>query len=127
MRVVVGAALLLATVGCVTARATMLVPTGGLVPVPADQVRIYLEPADVPASCREIALIETEGDASSTNRAEMIEAARRKAGSVGANALVLGEMEEPSTGRQVANAILGIRADRRSQMVAFLCEETEEK
>lgn len=108
--------------GCVSARATMLVPAGNLTPVPPEDVRIYLDEDDVPESCEQIALINAEGNANATNRSQMLEAIRRRAGSVGANAVVTGEVEEPSTGRAVASALLGISADRRTEVVAYLCD-----
>jgi len=115
------AATVLLLAGCVSARATMLVPGAGMAPVPPDQVTIYLSAAEVPEHCERIALITTSGSATGTSTAATYEAARRRAGKIGANAILVDEIREPSTGRQVANAVLGVNADRKGEMLAYRC------
>jgi len=107
--------------GCVSARATMLVPGGQQPPVPEDQVTVYLQETEVPSTCQRYALIHTAGDVDMTGETEMINAAKRRAGKIGANAIVLGSVREPSSGRRVAAAVFGVSKDRKSQMVAYRC------
>lgn len=111
---------LLLLAGCVSARATMLT-ANSYAPVPENEVRIFLNEDEAPAECERIALIHTEGDADTTNESQMITAARRRAGKVGANAIVLGTVRDPSTGTRVAGAIFGIPANRKGQMLALRC------
>jgi len=109
-------------IGCVSARATMLVPTAGLTPVAPDQVEIFLSEGDVREGCRRIALITTAGSATGTSTAATYQAARTRAGKIGANAILVEEISEPSTARQVVGALLPISADRKGEMIAFRCE-----
>src|SRR3712207_3608410 len=94
--------------GCVSAQATMLVPAGQYVPVPEDQVTVYLREEEVPSACTRIALIHTAGDADMTNESQAVNAAKRRAGKIGANAIVLGNFRDPSTGTRIASAVIGI-------------------
>ena len=120
LRVLPAIGLVLAS-GCVSARATMLDPAKQYAPVPENQVRIFPSWAEVPASCEQVALIHAQGDVDATDKAQMLEAARRRAGKVGANAIVLTEMRDPSTGTRVAGAILNLPTDRKGQMLALYC------
>lgn len=115
---------LLLLTGCVSARATML-GSERYAPVPAEGVRIYLDETRVPEACERIALIHTEGEAATTDEAQMIAAARRRAGKVGANALLVDTLRDPSTGTRIAAVVFGVPADRKGQMLAFRCPESE--
>jgi hypothetical protein len=106
--------------GCVSAQATMLRPEA-YAPVPEHGVRLYLLESEVPATCERIALIHTEGDADITSETQMISAARRRAGKVGANALLLNNVRDPSTGTRVASAVFGVPANRKGQMIGLRC------
>ena len=108
--------------GCVTARATMLGTIPQQASVPAEQVRIYLADETLPAACERYALISLTGDVQMTTQAQLIAAARTRAGKIGANAVQLAPIEEPSTARVVAAAILGGSAERRGDLVAYRCQ-----
>jgi Asp/Glu/hydantoin racemase len=108
-------------VGCVSARATMLGTMPKQAPVPEEQVRVFLANDTVPPECQKYALLTLAGSAQSTNEAQMIAAARRRAGKIGANAVQLGEVKNPSTARVVASVLLPVSADRKGQMLAFRC------
>ena len=100
----------------------MLGPTTARTPVAEDQVRIFLAADTVPSACERIALIDLEGSAQMTNETQMLTAARRRAGKIGANAVKMGDVvREPSTGRMVAAALIGVSANRKTQMTAFSC------
>jgi hypothetical protein len=114
----------LALGACVSAHATMLGPNPGHAPVPEDEVRVFLAGDTVPATCERMAIINTSGDADMTNESQMIRAAKRRAGRIGANAIQLRSTREPSTGTRIASAIIpGVTADRKGQMLAFHCED----
>jgi hypothetical protein len=107
--------------GCVTARATMLNPAKTYPAVSPNEVRIYTSEAQLPEGCEQVALIHAEGDVESTNRTQMLNAARKRAGKVGANALLLDEIREPTTGTRIASVVFGTSADRRGTMLALFC------
>lgn len=115
----------LALGACVTANATMLGPRQHRTPVPEDEVRVFLAEDEVPASCERVAIINTSGDADVTNESQMIRAARRRAGKLGANAIQIRRTREPGTGTRIASAVLGFPADRKGEMLAFDCTERQ--
>ena len=55
----------------------------------------------------------------------MLDKLRDRAGKLGANGILLGEVREPSTGAKIANTLLGTEANRRSQAIAILIETQE--
>jgi len=117
----------LALGACVSAHATMLGPSQNRAPVPEDQVRVFLATDSVPSSCERFAMINTSGDADMTNESQMIRAAKRRAGRIGANAIQLRSTRDPSTGARIASAIIpGVTANRKGEMLAFHCTEARQ-
>jgi hypothetical protein len=119
----VGAALAtLCASGCVSANATMLgFAKVRYAPVVEGDVLVYVTEDHVPAACTPYALIHASGSTDVTNEAMMIAAARRRAGKIGANAIALRQMRDPSTGTQIAGALFGVPANRKGQMLAYRC------
>jgi hypothetical protein len=118
--------LLLASLGaCVQTQVTML-GSKTYAPVVATDVRVFTSEDEIEGRYERVALIHAQGESSWTNEAQMIEAARRKAASIGANGIVLGEVKEPSAGAQVAAAVFGVGATRRGQILAVRLAETDE-
>jgi len=115
----------LAMAACVQASATYLSPRQNLAPVPEDSVRVFLATDSIPPNCERYALINTSGDADMTNESQMVNAAKRRAGKIGANAIQLQTTRDPSTGTRIAGAVLGIPANRKGQMLAFRCTEPQ--
>ena len=112
--------------GCVTAEATFLGPRPtNITPVAEDSVRVFLQSDSVPPNCERLAMINLSGDPTSTTENQMIRAARRRAGKIGANAVQLPAMRDPKTGTRIAAALLGpfIRADRKGETMAFVCRD----
>jgi hypothetical protein len=113
--------------GCVQAEATYLGPHDTLAPVPEEQVRVFLQSDSIPPNCTRLAMINLSGDASGTSEAQMIRAAKRRAGKIGANAVQLPAMRDPRTGTRIARAVFGpfVNADRKGQSVAFTCTQPQ--
>jgi hypothetical protein len=111
-------ALLFALTACVTTNAVRL-GTHTYPRVPAEEVQVFITEEDVGAPFEKIALINAKGEASYTDEAKMINAMRKKAGEMGANAIILGEIREPSAGSKIAGAFLGTGAERKGQVVAI--------
>jgi hypothetical protein len=115
------AAIALGLTGCVTAHTTMLTPSS-FPPVPENDVYIHLHPDELSDACVRVALIHAEGSAKWTNERQMIEAARRKAGKAGGNALLIRSVTDPNTVTRIAAELLdGLPADRKGEMIAFRC------
>src|SRR4051812_43274872 len=117
--------ILLTSGGCVSARATYLAPPDNLAPVPEDRVRVSLAGVSLPPSCSRLAYISLAGDANTTDQAQMLSAAKRRAGKIGANAVQLTSTREPRSSTRVARVILGsvVNADRKGEALAFTCTE----
>lgn len=75
-----------------------------------------------------VGVLFTSGDADFTSRAGMLRSAREKAGEIGANGLILGEINEPSLGERLAGTVtdLDFFVKRRSQMMAIRWWPAEE-
>ncbi|MEQ1854948.1 MAG: hypothetical protein ABL963_00675, partial [Longimicrobiales bacterium] len=50
---------------------------------------------------------------------DMIDKLREEAGKLGANAIILGDIEEPGTGTRIAAAILDFETERETQALAI--------
>ena len=104
--------------GCISTQATMLdpEPRGEVAP---ESVRVYRTPESIGCEYAEVALIHAQGDSFNTNENQMIKAAKKKAGAVGANGVVLSTIDEPSTGEKIAGALIGFGlSKRRGEMLA---------
>lgn len=120
------AAVAIGLTGCVTAHTTMLTPSS-FPPVPDNQVYVHLHPDELSDACVRVALIHAEGSAKWTNERQMIEAARRKAGKAGGNALLIRSVTDPNTVTRIAAELLdGLPADRKGEMIAFRCPPADE-
>lgn len=110
--------MLLALTGCVQTSATML--SGKTFPeLTPEEVTIYVSEEDIPGDFERIAIINASGSSSYTNEAQLYEAVRKRAAKIGANGVLLNEIDEPGTGAKVAGAIFGIDTKRKSEMIAI--------
>lgn len=104
---------------CVRTNAALL---GGVSPRPAispDSVALYRVAAQVPFEYEEIALLNAAGDATWTDERMMFDSMRKKAARMGANAVILAAVSEPSAGAKVAGAVLGTGTARKGQAIAI--------
>ena len=113
---VVAAVLLIAA--CVSVNKSVLSRSRVSQPVPRDDVQVYFAGDSVPTHER-IAILSGEGDDNTTNQGQLIDKLREEAGKLGANAIILNEVEEASTGAKVAQAILGTSAKRKGEAIAI--------
>lgn len=106
--------------GCVTTNASMLGTASTHRPaVLPENVALYRNADQVPRRYEEVALLNSEGDSDVTNETEMFESMKEKAGELGANAIILEALSEPSGGAKVAAEIFGISAPRKGRAVAI--------
>jgi hypothetical protein len=106
-------------VACVQTNAVRLGNAPVREPVPEDQVVVYRTADQVPRRYEEIALLNAKGEASWTNEEKMFNSMRKKAGEMGANAIILDAISEPGAGAKVAGAILGTGAERKGKAIAI--------
>jgi hypothetical protein len=103
---------------CVSVEATRLGEPARYPAVAQDEVRVYRSESEIPQPFERVAVLWLEGDSELTSRRQMVDAARKKAGRMGANAIVLGEFKEPSTLERVAGAILDVQTEWETQVLA---------
>lgn len=110
--------LLLSAAACVRTEAARLGPALHRAPVHVDSVQVYRSERDIQGSFQKVAVVYVEGDVSPHHRSRMIRAARKKAGRLGANAIILREFRDPSTARVVASILLKTNIPERLEVVA---------
>jgi hypothetical protein len=104
---------------CVTTSVTALGPVGRFKPVTPDEVTVYLNKGDIPGQYEKLALIHARGDSFSTDQNQMISKARKQAAQLGANGLLLTDLDEASQGVKVAATFLGANTQRHGEMIAI--------
>lgn len=108
-----------ALLGACTSTGAVLLDAG---PGPArhpDQVRVFLHEEDVPGEYEQIALVTSKSDASWTDETDLIRAMQRRAARLGADAIIVGDIREPSTLERVAEVFTEYEAPRRGRSVAI--------
>ena len=119
-RALLFAALALMLSACVTTNVARLgTATAARPVVMPDAVALYRLASHVPRNYEEVALLNSKGDSAFTNEARMFASMKKKAGEVGANAVILDAVSEPGHGAKVAAAIFGVSAQRKGQALAI--------
>ena len=111
---------------CVSTNAIRLGTTPQRPSIPADQVAVYRTAEQVPGKYEEIALLNSAGSSGWTTEAGMFNSMKKKAGSLGANAIILDAVSEPSAGAKIAAAFLGTSAERKGKAIAIFIFPEEE-
>lgn len=121
MRYSIGLVLLAVLVsGCVTTRATLLDPTAKYPSTDPSMVRIFTTEEELEKfEYVRVAIINSSGNTAWTSRTKMIESMRQKAGEMGANAILMPDIDEPSAGAKIAGAVFGTGASRRGEVIAL--------
>lgn len=107
--------------GCISTNSVLLDPTARFAPVPWQEVQVYLHESDVPYEYEEFALVHANGDEEWTNEAELVEAIREEAAEIGAHAVILEWIDEPTGLERLADAIVVHEdiARRRGRAIAI--------
>ena len=113
--------LILFAAGCLNLTHSVLV--SGLAPVAMEDVTVYFPTDELPDHTR-VALLYAAGSDVFTSRAAMVDKFRALAGKLGANGIILMEMDEASPGEQIANALGGggSSGTRRGDAIAIFIE-----
>jgi hypothetical protein len=106
-------------VGCVSTNATVLDPSLTLARICPDAVRIYTTPAKVPSSYREVALLHSKGESGWSNEEQMMESMRKKAAELGANGIILDNIDEPSALTKVIGTVAKTGTQRKGKALAI--------
>ena len=117
-RVLVSLVWLLAAAACVSVNRSILAPSPTGRTFPLEAVTVYFESDSIPQHTR-LAILNARGDADMTDEAAMIDKLREEAGKLGANAIILGDLEEPGTGARIAGAVFGTSTNRETQAIAI--------
>jgi hypothetical protein len=125
-------ALLAATVllvGCVQTKYTLVNPSAPRYePVPPEQVWIVTHETELDTlEYSRIAVIEATGSGEWTDQTKMLEAIRKRAGELGANAVLLPQINEPGAGAKVAGALFGTGTQRKGNAIAIRVVGKKEK
>ena len=122
-------ALVLLVGGCVSTKAIYLDPSvAAYPPVSPDAVRIFTSEAELDSlTYVRVAIIEATGSGEYTSQTDMLAAMRKKAGELGANGVILPQINEPGAGAKVAGAIFGTGTQRKGNAVAIRILGTKPK
>lgn len=118
------AALALAVAGCVNVDATRLSANEILPARLAREVTIYTSRESIKHPYREIALLEANGDGTTTSERVFYESMRKRAAKLGANGLVLEPGLEPGPAIKIAATVFDVQYTRHRHAVAILVDET---
>ena len=103
---------------CTTTRAVML-ESGPYAQRHPDEVRVFLHEEDVPGDFERVALVTARSDASWTDETDLIEAMRKRAARLGADAIIVGDIHDPTTLERVAEVLTDYEAPRRGRALAI--------
>jgi hypothetical protein len=105
---------------CVRTNTTVLDAANIREPIDPADVIIYTTAGRVPGDYEEIALLNSKADSASTSEAQMFKSMRKKAAKLGANAIILDAVSEPTVGAKIAAAVLfGTGAERKGKALAI--------
>jgi hypothetical protein len=110
----------LALSGCTQTNAALLDNSVHLAPTCPDAVKLYTSPSSVGQPYSEIALLNSTGSTGFTSESGMMKSMRKKAADVGANGIIMGNIDEPGAGAKVVGAFLGTGTQRKGKSVAIL-------
>ena len=118
-RALLPAAFALVLGACTSTGAVLLGGTGPYPETDPYEVRVFLSEDEVPGDYERIALVTARSDAGWTDETDLIRAMQRRAARLGADAIIVGEIREPSTVERVAEVLTDYEPDRRGRAVAI--------
>jgi hypothetical protein len=108
-----------ALAGCISTNAVKLGEPTQYPPVRPEEVKVFLKEEDVKGDFDKIAIVNAEGNYTYANDERMIEAMKKKAAKLGANAIILGEFKDPSTVEKIADAVIGVGGEKTAKVLAI--------
>ena len=87
--------------------------------LPWQQVKVYRTADQVPSDYDEVGLLMTTASTIWTSEKGMWNSMKKKAAKLGANAIILDAISEPSAGAKIAGALFGVGINRKGKAVAI--------
>jgi len=121
MRALLAVVLAFAVAGCVQTKPTLINPSAERYePVLPENVWIVTAEEELDTlNYVRIAIIEATGSGEYTDQSGMLDAIRKKAGELGANAVLMPQINEPGAGAKVAAALFGTGTQRKGNAIAI--------
>jgi hypothetical protein len=104
--------------GCVSVNYTKL-GNDDYNPIEPSTVIVYMDPSDVPGKFEKIGLLNSTGSSTFTDEKSLIDAMKEKAGQMGADAIILGTLEDADWFQKAVGAYLNVPTKRHGQAVAI--------
>ena len=114
------AALLVALAACQQVKVSNLGPAPARPPLPTASVRLFYSREAVPFRYDEIALLSMDADWLADDREDIYRALRKRAGEIGANAVIVAPIADPTTGEKVAAVLYTSGGLRGNAIAVFL-------
>lgn len=96
-----------------------------LAPVYPEKVQIFLPGDSLPPHDR-VAILAGSGNNNWSNRTQLMENLRRWAGELGANVVIIGNVEEASSGARIVGNLSGFGSRRNQDAIAILLRSNSE-
>lgn len=125
MRILLSLAAASVLSACTSTRAVLLGGTGTYPELAPGEVRVFLHEENVPGEFERIALVTAESNASWTDETDLIRAMRRRAAKMGADAIIIGDLHDPTTLERVAEVLTDYQPQRRGRALAIRLVEEE--
>ena len=120
MRSALGAiSLVILCTACVSTNAAVLNPSVSYQKICPDGVQMFTSADRVPGPYQEVALLNSKGESGWTDENQMMRSQQKKAASLGANGIILGDTKEPNAGTKIIGSLLGTGAERKGKAVAI--------
>ena len=117
--VVAGLFAVLMLAGCISTNAVQLGQPNQYPAVTPEEVQVFQSESDVKSDFDKVAIISAEGNYAFANDEKMINAMKKKAAKMGANAIILGEFKDPSTVEKIADAVVGVGGEKTGKVLAI--------
>lgn len=105
--------------GCVSTNAALMDSSVKLAPICVDGVALFTTADRVGKDYKEIAILNSKGESSMTTEADMYKSQQKKAASLGANGIIINNINEPKAGTKIIAAIVGVGAERKGSAMAI--------
>jgi len=120
---------LLISSACVRTKEVLVDPAAPKLPeVDPGTIRIITDESELEGlDFVRVAMIEATASSGWTDQSKMIEAMRKKAGKVGANAILMPTINEAGAGAKVAGALFGTGTQRKGNVIAIFIRGPKEE
>jgi len=104
---------------CVRTNAALIDPSVQLARTCPTAIKLFTAPAAVGQPYREVALLNSTGEANFSDEGDMIQSMRRKASELGANGIILGGIDEPDALTKVIGEVAKTGTQRKGKALAI--------